>query len=136
MKILVIHNRYQHAGGEDEVFAAECRLLRDDGHDVHEYVRTNDDIALRGPSSRLRLAADTVWARREQQSLREVIDRIAPDVAHFHNTFPLISPAAYYTCRDAGVPVVQTLLNYRLLCPSANHYRDGRVVKHIHEESA
>jgi glycosyltransferase involved in cell wall biosynthesis len=127
MKILVIHNRYQHAGGEDEVFAAECSLLRDAGHDVHQYVRTNDDIALSGTPARLRLAAGTVWARREQRSLREVIGRAAPDVAHFHNTFPLISPAAYYTCRGAGVPVVQTLHNYRLLCPSANHYRDGRI---------
>src|SRR5262245_55694510 len=88
VKILVVHNRYQHAGGEDEVFAAECGLLRDAGHDVHEYVRTNDDIALSGALGRIRLAAGTVWAHREQESLREVIGRIAPDVAHFHNTFP------------------------------------------------
>lgn len=127
MKILVIHNRYQHAGGEDEVFAAESRLLRDAGHEVHEYVRTNDDIVLGGPPARVGLALDTVWARQEQRTLRQTIDHVAPDVAHFHNTFPLISPAAYYTCRAAGVPVVQTLHNYRLLCPSANHYRNNGV---------
>ena len=125
MKILTIHNRYQHAGGEDEVFAAESRLLREAGHDVYEYVRANDDIVLGGPGGRVQLALDTVWARREQRALRQAIDRIAPDVAHLHNTLPLISPAAYHTCRAAGVPVVQTLHNYRLLCPSANHYRDG-----------
>src|SRR5689334_8194939 len=88
VKILVVHNRYQHAGGEDQVFAAECRLLRDGGHDVHEYVRSNDDIATAGPAARVRLAAGTVWARAEQRSLRDVIRRVAPDVAHFHNTFP------------------------------------------------
>jgi len=127
VKILVLHNRYQHAGGEDEVFAAESRLLRAAGHDVCEYVRTNDDIVVNGVGPRVRLALDTVWAGREQRSLRQVIARVRPDVAHFHNTFPLISPAAYYTCREAGVPVVQTLHNYRLLCPSANHYRAGTV---------
>jgi glycosyltransferase involved in cell wall biosynthesis len=127
VKVLVVHNRYQHAGGEDEVFAAECRLLRDNGHDVHEYVRTNEEIVAVGPAARIRLAAGTVWARTEQRSLRDVIGRVAPDVAHFHNTFPLISPAAYYTCREAGVPVVQTLHNYRLLCPTAIHYRAGGV---------
>jgi glycosyltransferase involved in cell wall biosynthesis len=50
-----------------------------------------------------------------------------PDVVHFHNTFPLISPAAYYACRDLGVPVVQTLHNYRLFCPAATFFREGKV---------
>jgi len=61
--------------------------------------------------------------------VKELIAREAPDVVHFHNTLPLISPAAYYACADAGVPVVQTLHNYRLLCPAAMLLRDGKSAK-------
>ena len=44
---------------------------------------------------------------------------------HFFNTFPLISPAAYYACRQARVPVVQSLNNPRLICPAGTFYRNG-----------
>lgn len=127
MRCLFVHNRYQQAGGEDEVFRAEVELLRAAGHEVIEYTRTNDEIALNGFVSRARLAAATIWSQASYRVLRELIVREKPDVAHFHNTLPLISPAAYYACREAGVPVVQTLHNYRLLCPAATLYRDGRV---------
>ncbi len=127
MKVLVAHNRYQQAGGEDAVFAAEVDLLRRAGYQVIEYVRTNDEIALDGVVSRPRLAAATVWARDTYRALGELVRRERPDLAHFHNTFPLISPSAYYACHDAGVPVVQTLHNYRLLCPVATFLRDGTI---------
>ena len=127
VKILVVHNRYRQAGGEDEVVRAETDVLRAAGHDVAEYGRTNDEIADDGLLSRARLAAGTVWSRATRVSLGDVLARFRPDVAHVHNTLPLISPAAYYTCRDAGVAVVQTLHNYRLLCPAASLFRAGRV---------
>lgn len=127
MRILIVHNHYQHAGGEDEVFRAEGELLRAAGHEVITYTRTNHEIALNGFVSRARVAAGTVWSRDSYRALRELIARKKPDVAHFHNTLPLISPSAYYACRDAGVPVVQTLHNYRLVCPAATFFRDGAV---------
>ena len=127
MRILLIHNRYRQSGGEDEVFRAEAALLRGAGHSVVEYTRTNDDIVVDGIVARARVASNTVWARGEANELRQTIERLAPDVAHFHNTLPLISPAAYYACHDAGIPVVQTLHNYRLRCPAATNFRNGRV---------
>jgi glycosyltransferase involved in cell wall biosynthesis len=133
VRILSIHNHYQHAGGEDEVFRAEAALLRAAGHEVVEYTRTNDDIAPGGVVSRVRLAANTVWARGEALAMRRKIRETAPDVAHFHNTLPLISPAAYYACRGAGIPVVQTLHNYRLLCPAATQFRAGQVCEACNE---
>src|SRR5581483_7006330 len=72
-------------------------------------------------------AARTVWSRPAYRVLRELLRAHRPAVAHFHNTFPLISPAAYYACRAERVPVVQTLHNFRLLCPNALFFRDGRV---------
>lgn len=127
MKVLLVHNRYRHAGGEDEVFRAEASLLRAAGHDVAEYLRTNDDVVADGPVAALGLAVNTVWSRHEAESIRRTVRDRRPDVVHFHNTLPLISPAAYYACRGLGVPVVQTLHNYRLVCPSANLFREGRV---------
>ncbi len=125
LQILFIHNHYQYAGGEDVVFAAEQGLLRRAGHRVVEYVRDNHEIALNGIASRVNLGVRTVWARDSYRELKTLIARDAPDVAHFHNTFPLISPAAYYACRAANIAVVQTLHNPRLLCPAATLFRNG-----------
>jgi glycosyltransferase involved in cell wall biosynthesis len=122
--VLVVHNHYQQSGGEDQVFRAEARLLRQHGHAVREY--TDDNRAI-GGGLKLGLALETIWSARSASRLRAVVREFRPDIAHFHNTFPLISPAAYYACRSAGVAVVQTLHNYRLGCPKATLYRDGRV---------
>lgn len=124
MRVLLAHNRYQQAGGEDQVFAAEGSLLESHGHRVVRYTVHNDRV---DEMSRPALARATVWNGAVYQQLRALIREERPDVAHFHNTFPLISPAAYYAARAEGVPVVQTLHNYRLLCPNALFFRDGGV---------
>ncbi len=127
MKILVAHNSYQSRGGEDSVCEAEIRLLRNAGHQVVEYLRHNDEIQEYSFIEKASLGWRTSWSGRTHRELRDILARESPDVAHFHNTFPLISPSAYYACREAGVPVVQTLHNYRLLCPGGNLFRDGNI---------
>lgn len=127
MKILLAHNTYQHPGGEDEVFAGERDLLRSVGHEVVEYVRDNDEIRDYGIWDKATLSLRTVWAWDSARELRDLLKREKPDLAHFHNTFPLISPAAYFVCREFEVPAVQTLHNPRLLCPAATLFRDGHL---------
>jgi len=127
ISILQFHNLYQQPGGEDVEMRAEKGLLTAAGHRVLEYFRDNDEIARYGPWEKATLGLRTVWAWDSYREIRALLRREKPDVAHFHNTFPLISPAAYYACREAGVPVVQTLHNYRLLCPAATLQNDGRV---------
>lgn len=124
MKVLFCHNYYQQPGGEDQVFADETRLLESRGHHVLRYTLHNDEIARIG---RLEAARRTFWNRDSYASLRTLISREQPDVMHCANTFPLISPAAYYAARAEGVPVVQSLHNYRLLCPNSLLLRDGHV---------
>jgi glycosyltransferase involved in cell wall biosynthesis len=124
MKTLLVHNRYLQRGGEDEAFASESALLLANGHEVVEYLQDNRDI---GRLGRGRTAARTLWSRQAERRLRRLLERHRPEVAHFHNTFPLISPSAYYACRQTGTPVVQTLHNYRLLCAAATLFREGRV---------
>lgn len=125
--ILKVHNRYQQPGGEDESVRGECALLTRAGHRVIEYFRDNHEIESYKLVKTISLGARTVWAWDSCAQIRELLRAEKPDLAHFDNTFPLISPGAYYECCKAGVPVVQTLRNYRLVCPGAYLQRNGRV---------
>lgn len=129
MKALLCHNYYQQPGGEDSAYLAERELLLAFGHQVLDYVRRNEEIHVDGFFSKARLGLQTIWAEQSVEDIRVLLQRECPDIIHFHNTFPLISPGAYYACRDAGVPVVQTVQNYRMLCPAASLYRDGGVCR-------
>ncbi|MCG8636151.1 MAG: glycosyltransferase family 4 protein [Desulfobacterales bacterium] len=125
MKVLQVHNRYQYRGGEDAVVETEKRLMEDRGHSVTQYLRYNNEInqypALKKPG----LFFTALWARKTHGQLKKIVKKEQPDVVHFHNTLPLVSPAAYYACRD--VPVVQTLHNFRLICPAALLFRNGNI---------
>lgn len=122
MRILVVHNYYQRAGGEDRVFLEETDLLEANGHEVVRYELHNERVTTMNP---VMLAKNTLWSSPAYKDIEAILRRERPHVAHFHNTFPLVSPAGYYAARAAGVPVIQTLHNYRLLCPNALFYRDG-----------
>jgi glycosyltransferase involved in cell wall biosynthesis len=124
MKILAVHNKYQRPGGEDQVFVDETALLETRNHRVLRYEVHNDQVK---QVNRLTLAKDTIWNTSAYRELGALIRRERPHVVHFHNTLPLVSPAGYYAARAEGVPVIQTLHNYRLLCPVALFFRDGRV---------
>jgi glycosyltransferase involved in cell wall biosynthesis len=123
--VLVIHNRYRQAGGEDAVVRAEIALLRQRGHRVTEFVRDNAEIELSAVWNKASLFASTTWNHQVYRELRKVIHAERPDVAHCHNLVPLISPAAYYACRAEGVPVVQSLHNFRLCCPAGTLFHGG-----------
>lgn len=124
MNILLAHNFYQRPGGEDQVFADESALLKSAGHDVTEFTVHNDSVAGLG---KITLAGKTLWNQDTARQIADIVRRRRIDVVHFHNTFPLISPASYYAARAAGAAVVQTLHNYRLLCPGSLFLRDGKV---------
>lgn len=124
MKILLVHNSYQLPGGEDQVFAQETDLLRSYGHDVLLYKASNDQVK---GQNKLVLLANTIWNQRIHAELLGLMRREKPDVVHVHNTFQIVSPAIYYAANEAGIPVVQTLHNYRLLCPASTFFRDGHV---------
>ena len=123
MRILLCHNFYCEPGGEDQVFADEGWLMESHGHEVVRYTRHNDEVEQMG---RWQAARKTLGNRQTRDEVRRLIRQERPDVLHCHNTFPLISPSIYQAANEAGVPVVQTLHNYRLFCPSASFLRNGR----------
>ena len=123
-RVLIVHNGYQHKGGEDTVVEAEVQLLRERGHAVALFTRHNDDIH---KVSKLALVANTFWASGVAAEFAAELERFKPDVIHVHNIFPMISPAIYWVAAKHHIPVVQTLHNFRLLCPQAMFLREGKV---------
>ena len=123
LNVITVHNRYLMRGGEDEVFESEARLLEARGCKVQAISQEMTHPS--GVAGKVRVALNAVWSRPWHDDFCATLRNVQPDVVHVHNFFPLVSPAIYYACRDAGVPVVQTLHNYRLLCPSATFLRDG-----------
>jgi glycosyltransferase involved in cell wall biosynthesis len=127
MKVLIIHNSYQQPGGEDVVFAQECQLLEGYGHEVVKYQRSNHEIEAMSGLQRLALTKDIIWSAASNRQIRDVLRAEHPDVVHIHNTFMMVSPSVYQVCQQMGVPVIQTLHNFRLLCPAFSLFRDGHV---------
>ena len=123
MQILLAHNFYQQPGGEDVVFRNEGELLRSRGHIVEPLTVTSKYIT--GLWSKIKVATQTSYSARGFKLMGRSIKSFQPDVIHIHNFFPLLTPAVYDACQAAGVPVVQTLHNYRLLCASYL-YRNAR----------
>jgi len=124
LKIFVIHNHYRQPGGEDQVFEAETKLLESNGHEVFRYEMSNEHIA---EMNATKLAKSTVWNSLVMKDLRNLIRKEKPQIAHFHNTLPLLSPGAYYAAKTEGIPVVKTLHNYRMFCLNGLLFRDNKV---------
>jgi glycosyltransferase involved in cell wall biosynthesis len=125
MKILILHNRYKIIGGEEGVVRAEYALLENNGHDVTVFEVSNDLIV--GIWVKIRTAIDGIYSLPSKQQVSSAIAQLEPDLVHVHNFFPLLSPSVYDACMEAEVPVVQTLHNYRLICPKAMPFRNGQI---------
>jgi glycosyltransferase involved in cell wall biosynthesis len=135
MKVLLVHNSYQQPGGEDVVFEQERQMLERAGHRVVAYHRSNHEIAQRSLLGQIMMAPKVIWAADTRREFAQILAQEKPQVVHIHNTFFMISPSIYSACREARVPVVQTLHNYRLLCPAATFFRQGRVCEECLEHS-
>lgn len=125
MKIVVVHNRYQNPGGEDAVFEAETALLSQNGCRVSAI--TEAPSRPETMKQKFGAALNCIWSKAWRRNFQSALQRERPDIVHVHNFFPVVSPSIYYAARDAGVPVVQTLHNYRLACPAATFYRNGAI---------
>jgi hypothetical protein len=113
-KLVLIHENYLYRGGEDIVFESEKALLYSKLNNVDSFVISNNCI------SKLplwKLFINTIWNFEIKNKLSQIARESA--INHFHNTFPVLSPSVYYGAHSGGAAVVQTLHNYRLLCPNA-----------------
>ncbi len=126
-RILMIHNYYQIPGGEDTVVANEIQMLKKYGHHVVFYSRDNSELKEMSKLQKLFLPINTIFNFRTYRDIKKIIKQEKIDIVHVHNTLNLISPSVYYAALSLDVPVVQTVHNFRLLCPGATFYRDGHI---------
>ncbi len=132
MRILQVHNHYKISAGEDTVFYAEAALLESYGHRVEKFTLSNEDV--NSVTEKLGAALGVVYNTRSARMLKDRIKAFQPDIIHVHNFFPLISPAVFDVAHKMGVPVVMTLHNYRLICPSAYLHYNGRThLENVHK---
>lgn len=127
LRILMVHNYYQIPGGEDTVVVNEKKMLEEHGHIVILYSRHNSEIKQMSKLQKLGLPFTTVFNPRTYREIKNLIKQHQIDIVHVHNTLNLVSPAVYYAGLKCGVPVIQTVHNFRLLCPGATFYRDGHI---------
>ena len=124
MKILIVHNRYQQRGGEDSVAEDEVALLRAGGHEVSTVFVSNDSILTF--SDKTRVALGVADGRLARKQVVDAVRRVAPDIVHVHNFFPLVSPEVHAGVRALGPATVQTLHNFRITCANGLLLREGR----------
>lgn len=130
--VLLVHNFYQIGGGEHTVFENEKNMLLENGHKVSVYTRSNDELKT-SKWKMLLLPLTTVWSFRTYFEVRKMIRQKNIQVVHCHNTFPLISPSVYYAARSLKIPVIQTIHNFRFLCPNGLFYCNGRICEKCRE---
>ena len=124
IRVLLVHNEYIQPGGEDVVATAEGALLENYGHEVRRFIVSNRSIDRL--SDKLLTAWQAPYSGRSRRRMDVHISDFKPDLVHVHNFFPILTPSIYDACADARVPVVQTLHNYRLICPQALLLRNGK----------
>jgi len=125
-KVLLVHNFYQIGGGEHTVFENEKKLLEENGHNVICYTRDNSELKS-SILKKILLPFTTIFSVKTYFEVKKLLKSEQIDIVHCHNTFPMISPAVYYAAKSCDIPVVQTIHNFRFLCPNALFYRDGNV---------
>ncbi len=125
--ILIVHNHYQLAGGEDTVVSNEKRMLEEHGHKVVLYTRSNSEIKSMNIFQKLLLPFISIYNPRTAKDIKKIIKEEDIDIVHVHNTLSLISPSVYYAALKMHKPVVQTIHNFRLLCPGATFYRNDHI---------
>jgi glycosyltransferase involved in cell wall biosynthesis len=124
MRVIVAHNRYRSAlpSGENAIVHQEIGWLRAANVEVFPFLPASDEMSLRDKAF---LPISPIWAAPALTALARLIRATKPHVLHLHNPYPLISPWAVRTAHKLGVPVVQTVHNYRHVCASGNYFRSG-----------
>lgn len=126
-KILLVHNYYQIPGGEDTVFQNELKMLKDNGHEVVTYTRNNKEINGYNILKKVLLPFKFIFSFKTYRDIKKIIKKENIDIVHVHNTLALISPAVFYAAKKMNVPVVQTIHNFRNVCPNGVLYRDNKI---------
>ena len=134
LRILQVHNAYQIPGGEDVVVANEKKLLEMNGNEVFSYSRNNDELKTMNAFQKLLIPFTAVYSFKTYREVRKLIRENKIDIVHVHNTLMVVSPSVFYAAFHCHVPVVQTLHNFRMLCPAGSYFRGDRICEECSEK--
>lgn len=126
MKVIQVHNRYRIRGGEDAVVEVTVDLLKRRGIEASLMDKASRDLD-QGLLQKLRASVSGIYSVTARREMAQTLRDERPDLVHVHNLYPLLSPSVLVACRQAGVPVVMTCHNYRLVCPIGVHFRNGKI---------
>lgn len=124
MRILIVHNNYGKYSGEESVVDKMAEMFRNHGHEVFFY-RTTTECVRESLSGKIKGFLSGIYSLSGVRGMREALNEYKPDIVNVHNLFPFISPAALFECKKAGVPVIMTVHNFRLICPTGLFMRGG-----------
>ncbi|MGB9824909.1 MAG: glycosyltransferase family 4 protein [Candidatus Hydrothermia bacterium] len=129
MNILIIHNFHRPGApsGDDVVVKQELELLKEHGHNVFLLSKENKDFENFSIFRKLKTFWELDYSRDSYEEVLNFLRSKKIDVVHIHNIFPLWTPAVYFACKDAGVPVVHTLHDFRFFCANAFLFRSGEI---------
>ena len=125
MRVLLLHNKYKEIGGEDAVLCAERALLLNYGHEVELLIFDNNEI--KTVVDKLLAASGLIYNSSSARKLRKKIEEFSPDIIHVHNFVPLASPSVFFIASQFHIPVILTLHNYRLICPSFTLFHKNKI---------
>lgn len=134
LRILQVHNAYQIPGGEDVVVANEKKLLEMNGNKVFSYSRNNDELKTMNAFQKLLIPFTAVYSFKTYREVKKLIRENKIDIVHVHNTLMVVSPSVFYAAFHCHVPVVQTLHNFRMLCPAGSYFRGDRICEECSEK--
>jgi glycosyltransferase involved in cell wall biosynthesis len=129
LRILIAHSHYGDyvVGGEGAVMSAEADMLAQHGHEVLRFERTNAQRMGKGLINFIDTARHMYWSPQAYEEIGAVMDEFRPDVLHVHNYHISLTPAVFVAAKRRGIATVMTLHNYRLICPTGQFLRNGKI---------
>ena len=124
MRVVNVHNRHAGPGGMEVLFESITKLLRSRGDEVIVVERDNKNI--HGLAGKLSSFGSMIYSPSAKREMTKLLRDERPDVVHAHNLYPQLSPSILDACREEGVPVVMSVQDYKLTCPTAQHLRNGK----------
>jgi glycosyltransferase involved in cell wall biosynthesis len=127
VRLLHAHTFNAERGGSDVMFSTTVALLRSQGHDVRTVER--DAARVKGTLAEARADVASLHSRAARLEMQRLLRDFRPDVVHLHNLYPLLSPSILEPCRTDGVPIVMSLEDHTLACPTGALFRDGKLCR-------
>ncbi len=125
LRVLHAYNQHRGGGGADNAARSTIELTRASGVSVEVFTRSSEALP-KNLKGRLSAGMSAFYAPDSVREFRAALDRFKPDIVHIHEVFPLVSPWILPVCSERGIPVVMTVVDYRITCPIVTHLRDGK----------